>query len=816
MLSHGAGDDIEIAPATSPQLINDLLPDTKYEIMIISNCEDGIPSQVSASFKTASETMDSCMTPQELTISVQDSGGYLLTWQSVGGAESYGMQVNKLDTVETLVVDTNIATASYLFTMMDSLHSFAYRVKTLCSSESASEYSDWIIFPAIADSLVLACESPLDLMVDTVIGNNAFVSWSNSGTETYELEILNADTSWNELAVSGSMHPMYVLSGLEPFADYQIRIRALCQREEAPFSDAVNFSTLAEMNICMPPDDLNAERADDSTAMLSWTGVDSASYQIEVKPIDPSSLISLVLPSSNPGLLVSGLNPVESYQFRVRMICAAGDTSLFSEWILFSTLDTMVMDCQSPTDLVLDSVFDTGAQISWEGPESILYRVLIKERDTIVEYDEFLTEEQFIYFDSLMSETEYQVYVQSICDEQESGLSDPLYFFMMMMSDTIRDSLCLAPTELKLDSVDVSDVWISWLGSDSSTYHVEVTGDDYEFSELTDKAMIHLTELSSDQTFQVRIRMICGEMDTSEWSEFLIFQTLEEPDEPTDSCSVPVAELLQVTGQTASVSWSASSPEAFYLIEVENIGLTPDYNLITTTRDTAYLIESLLPGGTYQWKVAAFCDGGMYSDCTPWMIIDTEGEVDCPSPSGLAAEMLTNTSAALIWAGSPGAIDYEVEIQSLDTTAFYGQSSVITENHLKAEGLVPGGIYQYKVNVQCLDGSISDDSNWYIFSTLSGQDTGKIMADITSSFHMVYPNPVHSTMTVILPETLDGSDATIELTDMMGRLIISQKKADVFGGDQLEFEVSSFREGVYKLSVRSAENQFHQLVLITK
>jgi hypothetical protein len=199
------------------------------------------------------------------------------------------------------------------------------------------------------------------------------------------------------------------------------------------------------------------------------------------------------------------------------------------------------------------------------------------------------------------------------------------------------------------------------------------------------------------------------------------------------------------------------------------------------------------------------------------MIIDMEGEVDCASPSGLAVEMLTNNSAALIWDLSPGVIDYEVEIQSLDTTSFYGHSSIILENHLDAEGLSPGGMYQYKVNAQCLDGSISEDSDWYIFTTIAdGQDTGKIMADIRSTFHMVYPNPVHLKMTVVLPEALDGTDATIELTDMMGRLILREKRTDVFAGDQLEFEVSSFRDGVYKLSVRSADNKFNQLVLISQ
>ena len=67
-----------------------------------------------------------------------------------------------------------------------------------------------------------------------------------------------------------------------------------------------------------------------------------------------------------------------------------------------------------------------------------------------------------------------------------------------------------------------------------------------------------------------------------------------------------------------------------------------------------------------------------------------------------------------------------------------------------------------------------------------------------------------------MPEELENSPATIELTDMIGRKVFSMTQDEVLHGSEIQIEVTDLREGIYQLSVRSNEQHFHELVLITR
>ena len=130
--------------------------------------------------------------------------------------------------------------------------------------------------------------------------------------------------------------------------------------------------------------------------------------------------------------------------------------------------------------------------------------------------------------------------------------------------------------------------------------------------------------------------------------------------------------------------------------------------------------------------------------------------------------------------------------------------------------IAPGGNYQFTVNVQCLDGTISENADWFAFSTLASQDTGQIASNASQSVHMVYPNPVRETMKVRIPDELSDYPAIIELSDMMGRVILSREEPNVNGGDEVQISVHTLRDGVYQLSVKSQSLYFHELVMITR
>lgn len=812
-------DTLIIAPASSPVSIDSLQSSTGYSVHLVANCVDALPSQVSSSFTTLDELPgDTCLVPQDLSAAPIDSGNFLLSWSTVENAGSYQLQIAARDTVLQTLLDTTLNEALYQFAILDSIEEYSFRVRALCSAESFSDYSEWLNFPVVADSLVvLVCDMPQQLMVDTVIGNNAFIRWLSGGTTDYQLEIQDPDTSMKLLFSNGSAEPLLVLPDLRPHTDYQIRLSALCGEDTSEYSPPVAFSTLDSLTICLPPGGLTALQVDENTAMLNWGGEANSTYEVEVKPVDTASTIILRIPAFESSLQVGGLDAGPEYEFRVRKVCGEEDTSFYSNWITFTIEDTVVAECEEPSDIQLDSVSATAAWLSWSGPEGAEYQLYFREKDTIGPPLQYYTQDHFIYFDSLMPQIEYQVQIQTVCGDEQSGFAEIFYFTTLDENVATPDS-CPAPTGFELDSVDATMAWISWEGADSLLYLVEVSGGSYEWQDLVANPSVALTDLPADGDFILNVRVICSESDTSDRSDDFVFQTLELPVEPDDTCSVPIAEILEMDSVSALFSWTSSSSGALYLLEVEHMGYTPAFNLITTTRDTHYLVEDLLPGGVYQWKVAAFCDDGTYSDCTPWMVFSTDGEetVVCPAPTGLIAEITGESSAMLQWDTTSGAIDYEVEIENLDTTPDYAKSILVTGNFLAIDSLAPGGTYQFKVNVQCSDASISDDSDWFMFTTLTMPDTGRIQAGSPQKVQLAFPNPVRNTMTVQIPKVLVGADATVELNDMMGRVVLTNKAPRVKDGDKLQFEVGNLREGIYQLSVKSAENHFHELIFISR
>ncbi|NND35211.1 MAG: hypothetical protein HKN76_21670 [Saprospiraceae bacterium] len=820
-VSDGAGFDATFAPASNPSQINGLVAGTEYTVELVANCTTGLPTVLTAGFSTLSETTDSCAIPSGLMAESLDSSSYALSWNSVGDSTTrYQLQIDDLDSSTAIIIDTTLNDPIYQFLQMDSIEGYLFRVKALCSETSTSDYSEWQAFPSATDSSVFfVCDPPSSFKMDSTIGNNTYLSWTGPLQALFQIQVQTSDTLWSFVLDAGDTSAQLTLFDLDPFTDYEVRVRSLCSnRESSEYTDWLAFTTQEEVLICQAPTELHALRIDDSTAFLSWMAVDTATYIVEVEVIDTGSQV-LMLSSQDTAIEVSGLSMGLDYQFRVKSVCAAGDTSDYSQWFMFNLADTTTATCDPPADIVVDSLSHNSAMISWTALDQEAFRLFIKDIDTIAAAIEFMTDEHFYYFDSLMPETEYELFIQSICGEELSGFSESIHF--TTLSPMSEPDSCDIPSGIALDSVDANNAWISWQGNDSFLYEVEVSAEDTTvgimFLQTVAGLQAHLEDLASDASYLFRVRTLCSEEDTSAWSDTFAFQTLEVPDEPEDSCAVPVAEIIFVDGSTAQVSWTQSSENAFYLIEVENIGLTGHYTLITTTRDTSYLIEGLMAGGTYQWKVAGFCDGGTYSDCSPWMTFETDGESvsDCLPPNGLAVTIGEEGSATLSWEEIVGAIDYEVEVESQGSTPFYGQNSIVLAPELMIDGLSLPGSYQFKVNVQCADGSISEDTDWYEFVTDNVSDTGSI-ASGGGALQMAFPNPAQTYIMVKVPEMLLDQDAVVELSDMMGRTVLQDRNPRIAKADLIRFNVGNLREGIYQLRVRSAKDEYHELVFVRR
>ena len=385
------------------------------------------------------------------------------------------------------------------------------------------------------------------------------------------------------------------------------------------------------------------------------------------------------------------------------------------------------------------------------------------------------------------------------------------------LTDTTPEEMCDAPEQLKIDSITAESAWISWSGPGGIDYEVRLTPIDsgsnpLRFMDETSENTFHFDGLDPESGYEVKVRSLCDVDLFSDFTDPVSFDTEALTEE---GCPTPIGEILELTSETAMVSWKGSAPDALYLIEVEHLGLTYAYNLINTSYDTSYLIDGLTPGGDYQWKITAFCSVEDYSECSPWMPFTTaegDSEEGCPTPESLSAEDLGGGTAILSWSGSDDHFDYEIEIQSLDTTTYFSQVTITSDTEIQLDGLMPGGRYQFKVNALCHSSDLSEDSDWFEFDLSGGSDTTSIQK--SEPMVLAFPNPVFDRMTVEMPVDHSEGKTLIELTDLAGKIVLSEWKKGLVSGDRVDFGVSDIREGVYKLTVRSTKEEYHQLIFV--
>ena len=85
---------------------------------------------------------------------------------------------------------------------------------------------------------------------------------------------------------------------------------------------------------CVVPHDLTVSGISGTTALLSWQ-TDAASSLLQWRAASSSAVNTVVVAGQSHQL--ASLNPETSYQWRVRSICSAGDSSAFSDWNTFAT-----------------------------------------------------------------------------------------------------------------------------------------------------------------------------------------------------------------------------------------------------------------------------------------------------------------------------------------------------------------------------------------------------------------------------------------------------------------------------------------------
>ena len=193
-----------------------------------------------------------------------------------------------------------------------------------------------------------------------------------------------------------------------------------------------------------------------------------------------------------------------------------------------------------------------------------------------------------------------------------------LYMQRINIDGTLGDNgtgICLPPTNVVVEPSWHNDAEVSWEG-EAADYEVSyrIVDEEWISETVIGAHYLILENLQPSTDYQVRVRSLCSNDQTSDWSEIISFTT---PDAPPP-CKAPVnLNVTEITHTSAKLSWKAGSDSnAFWDLRYRETSSTT-WNGAEYVLEKTYLLEELTPNTAYLWTVRARCSDG-HGEISPW------------------------------------------------------------------------------------------------------------------------------------------------------------------------------------------------------
>jgi hypothetical protein len=195
----------------------------------------------------------------------------------------------------------------------------------------------------------------------------------------------------------------------------------------------------------------------------------------------------------------------------------------------------------------------------------------------------------------------------------------------------------------------------------------------------------------------------------------------------------------------------------------------------------------------------------------------------CSVPTGVSAEMISQFTATLVWQTSPCVSFYQIRYKKSTDLSWTNVSNINVGNYLLS-GLTPGTLYLYQVRSRCTATTPSTASAWVnsSFTTISlpmgfaAEDSGQDNAPPTYDNDLyVYPNPGDGIFNIRV-ESLLETEATMLLTDGLGRLVLTNKWSLFEGQNIYQLDMTSMASGVYQVQLLQGELLLTKKIVLMK
>ena len=576
-------------------------------------------------------------------------------------------------------------------------------------------HNDWLITPELQ-----------------LTGNERLVFWMRNSSTTatdgyaarvaiYAYSVNPADTTPNYVQVA----PRIVMhgTGSSTYAEHIVPLTGLTGNVKLAFVvDTNSYSfyiddvVVEEIPSCEKPRRVSVDSTTATSVTLSWRGV-IADYVVEYKT-ETETAWSSVAGTNDTIATVTNLLPSTNYQFRVKAVCAVGDSSVWSDIITGAT------EC-GPVSLpfVEDFSSTTFPANCWDRMSGLAFSGAALTSST--SYITRVTTNNGIQtphakINIYGTGVKAWLITPEIDLANESGAE--LTFDIALTKYATADTIETCTPDDKFMVIISRDGGNTWLREDATIWSdLESDSADYSYRGIRKTAQRITIDLAQYYGDTIKVAFY-GESTVSGGDNDLhIDNILIET-----GCPSPIITSTTYDATTATIAWTSSSSniQVAYREATSADWSTP----VDVTNANTYTFTGLTPETDYVLGVRAICEEGAVSGWATATI--TTPELPCIAPTNIVATNITYTSATLGWEAAGNELAWEVKY----TTGGVEETIEATTNPVVIENLFSGSTYEVWVRAFCGAETYSDWSEVYTFTTAACEIPSNVTAsDITDS-----------------------------------------------------------------------------------
>ncbi|BDS13814.1 fibronectin type III domain-containing protein [Aureispira anguillae] len=436
---------------------------------------------------------------------------------------------------------------------------------------------------------------------------------------------------------------------------------------------------------CAAPSALTASNITTTTADLAWTENGTAtSWQIEYGALGfTQGTGTTALAGSNPHNQ-TGLMPSSDYQFYVRAICGAGDSSAWAGPFNFQTACGAIVAPWTES-------FSGGLPNCWtdRGNDAYIF-------NTSAAYGAAVAGDY-----TAGGGTNYAW----VDGSGATGTFDTLTTPLIDISGLATPHLCFGLFSNNINDAGNNTIMIEFF--DGAAWNLLAT-----FQQNLGPAWAPLSyDLSSyTVTGNTQVRFIINTNSTGDAynNDILIDEVSMNNGGCPQFCIAPsalgIANLLQTT---VDLNWTENGAATSWQVEYGAQGFAQGSGTAVVTATNPHSLTGLTDNTSYDFYVRAICGGG---DSSLWVgPFNFTTLANCPFPSALTATNITPTSADLGWTENGTATSWQVEYGTQGFAQGSGTAVVTGNNPENITALASNTNYSFYVRAICGAG---DSSAW--------------------------------------------------------------------------------------------------------